>query len=143
MPALGRKPPGRFGQGEAQAKDNQSADSDADPEAAPTNGRAQEQSEQGRNRPYHRAADKMDERQNPAAQALWRKFARIGEAQRLLCAKANARDKAKDGKPAGIRGKGARERRQTEEQKVELINGLAPHAIGELALQERSDREPG
>ena len=86
----------RFRQGEAEHPDDQRADADDQPDAAPgIFGRADEAAEQqhyrGADRPYAGAADEMHDREDAAADALGRIFAGIGKGERLLGAESRFR----------------------------------------------------
>jgi hypothetical protein len=78
-------------------------------------------------------------------------YSAVGEAQRLLGAKADTSKKPKYQKPAKLRVEtDARDwrqcrddRRQAEQEQVELIDRLASEPVGELALAQRTDEQPG
>src|SRR6202043_3697873 len=88
-------------------------------------------------------------RRGPATDVLRRIFGGVRETQRLLGAEPDAGEEAEGQQPAGAgvepdardRRQGADDRRQTEQQEVELVDRLAAEAVGELALAEAPDEQ--
>src|SRR5262245_53013286 len=81
----------------------------------------------------------MHRRENPAADAFGRVFARIGKAERLLGTEPDAGDEAADDKHCHVRGEGTEDGENAEQQQVELIDETAAEPIAELPLTSRAD----
>src|SRR5437868_7065562 len=97
--AVCRQPARRFRQREAQYEDDQGADADDDPDAAPTDPVAQRERQQDADRPWPRSTDELHQSDDTAADALRCVFGGVGKAQRLLGAEADAGEEAEDQQP--------------------------------------------
>src|SRR5262249_25029469 len=81
----------------------------------------------------------MDDGEDTAADLLGRIFAGIGKAERLFGAKAEAGNEAADHQNRHARGERAKDRENSEQQQVELINEPAAEPIAQLALSSGAD----
>ena len=142
--AMRREIARRFRQGEAEHPDDQRADADQQPDAAPcvlgrTGVAAETEHQRGADRPHAGAADEMDDRQDAAADRLRRVFAGIGEGKRLLGAEAEPGDEAADDQQRHARRERAEDREHAEQQQVELIDEPAAEAVAEFTLAGGAD----
>ncbi len=81
----------------------------------------------------------MHDRQDAAADAFGRPFARIGEGERLLGAQADAGQESADHQQCEVRRECAEDGEDAEEQKIELIDEPAAEPVGEFALTGGAD----
>ena len=137
--AVRGEPTRRFRQRKAECEDDERADADHDPHPAPSDRVPKREGEQRGDRPHAGAADEMHQRQNPAADALGRVFAGIGESERLFAAEAEAGDEARRRQPDHGRSEGAENGENPEQQEVELVDRLAAPAIAEFALTDAAE----
>ena len=135
------QPARQFRQREAEQEYDQGARADDDPDAAPAKSVAEGECEQGGKRPRPGAADHLHAGDETAADVLGRILAGISEAQRLLGAEPDAGDEAQCCEPDVVGRECRDDGRQAVQQQVELIDGLAAEAVGELALRQRADEQ--
>src|SRR5215472_3862016 len=139
--AMRRQPARRLGERKAQHEDDQGENANHRPDPAPADRIAEEEDEYRADRPRPGAADKLHQRDDPPANAFRRVLGGVRKAQRLLRSEAKTGEKAESDQPLIARRPGAGDRRQAEQQQVELVDRLAAKAVGELALPECAEEQ--
>ncbi len=90
--------------------------------------------EKGRNRPHAGAADEVNEGEYPAADRFRRIFAGIGESERLFAAETQPTDKPAHHQPEYGWRERAEDCENSEQEQIELVDGLASPPVAEFAL---------